>query len=74
MASWQAARERPAFALEGDQDELPLREIARDLAEAAWLWDSPWISQTCELLMYLDIGEAPRYLRRMKILVYSFLS
>eukprot|EP01048_Picozoa_sp_COSAG05_P000999 COSAG05_NODE_31_length_28416_cov_170.150652_22_plen_256_part_00 len=33
-----------------------------------------WISQTCELLMYLDIGEAPRYLRRMKILVYSFLS
>lgn len=33
-----------------------------------------WISQTCELLMYLDIGEAPRYLRRMKNLVDSFLS
>ena len=33
-----------------------------------------WISQTCESLMYLDIGEAPRYLRRMKNLVDSFLS
>ena len=33
-----------------------------------------WISQTCELLMYLDIGEAPGYLRRMKNLVDSFLS
>ena len=33
-----------------------------------------WISQTCELLMYLDIGEAPRYLCRMKNLVDTFLS
>ena len=33
-----------------------------------------WISQTCATLMYLDIGEAPGYLRRMKNLDYSFLS
>ena len=33
-----------------------------------------WISQTCATLMYLDIGDAPRYLRRMKNLVDSFLS
>ncbi len=44
------------------------------IARVAALGGYTWISQTCELLMYLDIGEAPRYLRRMKILVYSFLA
>ena len=46
----------------------------RQRCHSRWSLDTLWISQTCELLMYLDIGEAPRYLRRMKNLDYSFLS